>query len=185
MILDPLYTHKDFNKDVLPYLCNGIFIDTSVLKIFIDGFVSIRFRHVKNQDYDRLISILNYLGYNNAWNKFLITPHVLTEICRHIQVSYNKNDYFKDFINEIMPIFKDIKEVENVTKEKIIELINLDKPVIEIGDISLFVSIDRLIQNYNKTAVLVKDSGFNSRYENDNKTMIIDFERTYLNLSSI
>ena len=181
-ILDLKHTHTQFGKDVLPFLSQGVFIDTSVLKIFIDGFIDSRFSEKQDRDFENLLNILNYLKWNNQWNKFWITPHVLTEICNHFNKSYNKRQDFKQILKEIIPIFNDIKEEKDITKDKILTYVDLNKPVIELGDISLFVCIDSLIKNCKKTAVLVKDEGFNRRYENDPNTMVIDFDRTYLSL---
>lgn len=40
MLLDT--SHIEYDKDIMPYIRNGIIIDTSVMKIFIDGLISAR-----------------------------------------------------------------------------------------------------------------------------------------------
>ncbi|GAG44929.1 unnamed protein product, partial [marine sediment metagenome] len=51
-------------------------------------------------------------------------------------------------------------------------------------DISIFVAVDNILINSKKTAILSNDSGFNERYENHPKIMIIDYYQTIRDLST-
>lgn len=185
MILDLKHTHIDFFKHIWPFTKRGVFIDTSVMKIFIDGFIKWKFSKILNQEYQDLSDLFEALKLTK-WNKLWITPHVLTETCRHLYCDYNRNQMgdFKKIVQSIIPILKKINEEEQIKKEEILKLINPANPVIEIGDLSIFVAVDNLIESSNKTAILVKDEGFNDRYENHPKIMIIDYYKTTLDLKT-
>ena len=81
-ILDLKYTHTDYIKNILPFIKNGVFIDTSVMKVFIDGFLKWKFSKKLEESYQNLSDLFEALKLTN-WNKLLITPHILTEICHH------------------------------------------------------------------------------------------------------
>ena len=70
----------DFIKNILPYTRNGICIDTGIMKIFLDGFIDLRFSKKINEDYNDLLSLFEFLQVSNRWENFWITPHLLTEI---------------------------------------------------------------------------------------------------------
>lgn len=184
MLLEINTEHTNFIKHILPYTRKGIFIDTSVMKIFIDGFIQLRFSNQKNQEYDDLISLFELLKVENKWNKFWITPHLFTEICRHFcqNDKRNKRDDFKEMVKEIIPILKEINEEREITKDSILNLIDKDKPIIEIGDLSIFVAIDTTLDTIKKIAVIAKDEGIKEKYENYPNVMIIDYDRTILDL---
>ena len=184
MILDLKYTHTDFNKDVLPFTRGGVFIDTSVMKIFIDGFIQREFSKTVNKDFQSLLDLFEKLKLTK-WDKLLITPHIFTEICRHLCYNEDRNKRlnFDKIIKSIIPILKEIQEEKEITKNKILNLIDLDKPVIELGDLSIFVAMDDRIENSLKSAILVKDYGFNKRYELHPNIMVIDYNKTIIDLS--
>ena len=79
-----------------------------------------------------------------------------------------------------MPLLKDTRE-HLVQKDKIIEYINLKNPVIEIGDISIFVTADDFINRYGKVAVLSNDYELNKRYEDSKNVMVMDYNSIILN----
>ena len=58
MILDLNYQHFDYDNDILPFIKNGVIIDTSVLKIIFDGIVSAR---ISKKPCDELNKILLFL----------------------------------------------------------------------------------------------------------------------------
>ena len=67
VILDLNYTHTDYAKHIRPFLCKGIFIDTSVMKMFIDGYINCFFSKRIDEQYNCLIGILEKLKVNNKW----------------------------------------------------------------------------------------------------------------------
>jgi len=192
MILDIVNLHRDFNKDVVPFIRAGIFVDTSVMKIYIDGLLKNKYGAKMDDEFQDVINVLNYLKIHGYWEKMYVTPHILTEICKHFYTdkdysgsSRNKRQDFKEMVSDILPILKSLREESNITKDKILDLIDVDKPVIEIGDLSIFVSVNELNNTGKKTAILVKDSVFNKKYENDDNIMIIDFDKTSLDIKNI
>jgi len=183
-ILDLKYTHTDYIKHILPFTKNGVFIDTSVMKIFIDGFLEWKFSKKLEKDYQDLSDLFEALKLTN-WNKLLITPHILTEICHHFvcDKDRDKRQDYCDMVKLVIPILNEIKEEKDITKENILKLIDIDNPVIELGDISIFVAVDDIINSSCKTAILVNDSGFNERYKNSPNVLIIDYNQTILGLT--
>jgi len=167
------YEHLN-KKTIQPFIKNGIIIDTSVLKIFIDGLISVKINKKKSEELDKILSFFDIIKV--GWDKFYITPHVLAETCNHFRNDYSKayRHCYSQIVKEVFPIIETIKEKE-VKKEQIMKLIDYDKPIIEIGDMSIFVIADELIDRKEKIAILAKDNGFNERYEFDKKVMIMDY----------
>lgn len=174
MFLDINNQHKNYNKDIIPFIKNGIIIDTSVIKILIDGLISTRFSKKKMQEYDNLLNFFDIIKVNNKWDKFLITPHILTETCRHFHIQYNKNANYAEVAKEILPILDGMNE-KLITKKEIIDLIDKNKPIIELGDISIFAITQDIINSKCKIAILVKDDRIAKKYANDQNVMIMDF----------
>lgn len=183
VILDLNYTHTDYAKHIRPFLCKGIFIDTSVMKMFIDGYINCFFSKRIDEQYNCLIGILEKLKVNNKWKMFWVTPHILTEICHHFHCDYSKRNDYHEIVRDIIPILKDMQEERNFGKEKILDFINLNKPIIELGDISIFLSVDDIVDNSKKIAILAKDDGFNKRYKNHPNVLVIDYDRVVLSLN--
>ncbi|MFH1439305.1 MAG: hypothetical protein ABIG89_01985 [Candidatus Woesearchaeota archaeon] len=184
MLLDINNIHTDYIKHILPYIKKGIFIDTSIMKIFLDGFIELRFSNKKNENYDNLISLFEHLKVHNKWGKFWITPHLFTEICQHFCQDNNrcKRQDFNKIVESVIPILKDINEETIITKDKMLELIDIEKPVIEMGDLSIYIAIDKFLEEYKKTAIIVKDDGIKRKYENYPNVMVIDYNKTILDL---
>ena len=180
MILDINYVHKDYVKDILPYIRNAIFIDTSVMKIFINGFITTRFSKKKDEEFEKLLAFFDIIKVSDKWNKFYVTPHVLAEICRHLNNDYRKHHDYKEKVEEILPILKELQEIV-ITKEKIIGCVDLKNPILEIGDISIFLATEEFIDSSKKVAILVKDERFNEEYEHNLNVMIMDYNKIILN----
>jgi len=174
MFLDLNWQHTNYQKDIWPFLQNGIVIDTSVLKIIIDGVISSRISKKESPELDNLLKFLDYIKIGNKWDKFYITPHILTETCNHLRNDYSKYITFKNIVEEILPIIKEINE-KIVEKDRLMELINKDKPIVEIGDLSIFVITNDFIKKNQKVAILVKDRGITKKYENDPNVMIMEY----------
>jgi len=185
MILDLKYEHTDFIKHILPFIKEGIFIDTSVLKIFLDGYIKIRFSKQKDTSYHNLIDLFHLLKIEKNFGKLLITPHIFTETCSHLNRDYNKREDYKYIIHEIIPFLSDLSEHQSIKKNDILCCVEIKKPIIEVGDISIFLSADNIIKSKQKTAILVKDSHFSERYASNPNILIIDFDKTVLDLKQI
>lgn len=181
MFLD-ISLHK-YDKDIIPFIKNGIIIDTSVIKIIIDGLVSTRISKKKLDelsDYKKLLDFLDLIKVNNKWNKFFITPHILTEVCTHLRNKYNKWENYNKIIEEVLPLLKDMKE-RLVNKTDIITRIDFKNPIVEVGDISIFVVADNFVTTLSKVAILAKDDELNKKYQYSTKVMVMDYESIVLN----
>ncbi len=175
-----LQIHK-YDQHIYPHVKNGIIIDTSVFKIIVDGIVSTRISKKESPEFNELLSFLDYLKINNKWNKFYITPHVLTEICTHLRNDYCKYNNFPKIVKEIIPILAEMED-KIVRKDEIIRLINLKNPIIEIGDMSIFVIADNFINRDLKIAVLANDRKLNKKYEDSKQILVLDYKSNLLNL---
>lgn len=171
----------EYNKHIYPFIKNGIIIDTSVFKILIDGIVSTRLSNKASPELDEIISFLDILKMNNKWNKFFITPHVLTETCTHIRNDYSKWGNYNEIIAEIFPIINEMME-QSVSKDKILKYIDLDNPVVELGDMSIFVIADDYSQRKEKVSVLANDRKLNQRYKDSKNILVLDYKANLLNL---
>lgn len=174
MFLDLSNNHLDYDKDVWPFLKNGIIIDTSVFKIIVDGLVDVRISKKQSSELDTLLLFFDILKFKDKWNKFFITPHILTEVCAHLRNDHSKNHKYNEIVGEVIPIIKEMDE-KIVYKEEILKLIDENNPVVELGDISIFVIADEFASRDEKIAILVKDRGINRRYENSQKVMLLDY----------
>jgi hypothetical protein len=194
MILNLRYEHTNYYKDIFPYMAK-IFLDTSIMKIFIDGFIKKEFSKKIDNEYENLISLFERLKLRAnceeeksaintiKWNKFWVTPQIFTEICSHFYCDYNRRGDFKRIIDIIIPVFKEMNEKIEISKEKIIELIENKKPIIELGDFSIFIAVDDITKNYGKVSVLAKDRGISERFENYPNVLMIDYEKSIFDLS--
>jgi len=182
MFLD--ITNFDYDKDIIPFTRNGIIVDTSIIKIIIDGFISVRFTGIKPSqlpEYENLLYFFDLIKVNNKWDKFLITPHILAEVCNHFRNTYNKYHNYKDIVKEFLPIIKDMGE-HPISKKEIIHYIESKNPVIEIGDISMFLVADDFISKNEKTAILAKDTRLSNTYFDHPKVMVMDYKSIALNI---
>ncbi len=173
----------DYNKDIIPFIKNGIIIDASVIILIIDGLVSTRIHKKKLEElfeYKKLLNFLDIIKVNNRWDKFLMTPHIFTEICTYFRNEYNKYDNYKDVVGEIFPFIKDIRE-RSVCKNDIINRIDFKNPIIEVGDLSIFVIADKIIETKQKIAILAKDRELNREYKYSPNIMVIDYDSIMLN----
>jgi len=178
MIIENIYNY-DYQTEISPFTGRGIIIDTSVLEIIFDGIILTKISKKKADELDKLLGVFDIIKVD--WNKFYITPHILTEACNHFKNKHNKKgcDY-KKIVKEIFPIIQKIVE-KSVEKDKIISYIDLDDPVIEVGDISIFAVADDYIQKKEKIAILVNDRGVNDRYASDPRVMILDYKSIIIN----
>lgn len=182
MLLDA--SHIEYDKNIMPYIRNGIIIDTSVLKIFLDGFISARISKKKLSElseYKGLLDFFDLIKINNEWNKFLITPHILTEVCTHLRNDYNRYRNYKEIVDEISPFLEGIRE-EQVDKPNIIGHTDFKNSIIEVGDISICVVANNFIKTVKKVAILAKDRRLNAIYKDSPHILIMDYENIIVNL---
>lgn len=182
MILDALKLIDDFDS-VVPFIKNGILVDTSVMYIFIDGYAAARYAKKVSPEYQSLLNFFDLIKASNQWNRFVITPHIFTEVCNHFRNKYSKRRDYKNLAKDIIPIFEDMKEFGDISKEEIIADIDKKNPVIEVGDISIYIAADKSTGKREKRAILAKDSGYNDRYKDSHHVMVMDYNNIILNLS--
>ena len=48
-----------------------------------------------------LLAFLDFIKVNNRWNKFFITPHILAEVCGHLNRDYRKYQNYGKIIEEV------------------------------------------------------------------------------------
>ena len=68
MFLD--ITNFNYDKDIIPFTRNGIIVDTSIIKIIIEGLVSVRIskQKLKNlPDYKNLLDFLLLQSRQSSW----------------------------------------------------------------------------------------------------------------------
>lgn len=182
MFLD-LSTH-DYDKDIIPFIKNGIILDTSIIKIIMDGLISVRVtQRVLEElpEYNNLLHFLELIKVNNKWDKFLITPHILTEVCRHLRDKYDRYHNYKNVVSEVLPLLSGLEE-QLVSKDDIVNSIDLKNPIIEIGDISIMLVAKSFTSSSEKTAILAKDHALNKKFEFDNNVLVMDYESVIRNL---
>jgi len=83
-------------------------------------------------------------------------------------------------VGEIIPIIETMQE-NIVPKDKITQLIDFKNPVIEIGDMSIFVTTDDFINSGKRVAILSNDRIMNSKYQDHKRVMIMDYQSVILN----
>jgi len=181
MFLD-LRIHTDYDKDINPFVRNGIVIDTCVIKEIVDGIISSRITKKESPELTKIENFLSIIKLNNSWDKFFITPHILTEVCQHIRSDYERWHNHKQIIEEIMPIIKAMGEC-SAPKDNFLETIEkCGHLAIEAGDISIFVVTDDFINKKEKIAILSNDSGVNDRYKYDERVMVMNYQSVVQNL---
>ena len=175
-----LGTTTDYDKEIAPFLRNGIILDTSVLWEIIDGLVTTRIGKHTHLQYDMILRFLDRIKVTNQWGRFYITPHILTETAHHLRNAYHRRDDYKKIVEEIMPILKILGEY-NASKNEFIGRIDFTNPIIEAGDISIFVVADEFLKRQEKIAILSNDNGINEKYQDNSRIMIMDYRSAILN----
>ena len=174
MFLDPRI-HTDYDAHINPYIRNGIIIDACIVREIIDGTISARITKKESPELNKILKFLDIIKCNNKWNKFFITPHVLTEVCQHVREEYKDWQEPEKILNEIMPILKDMGD-QQVSKGGFLGIIEDKKHLaIEAGDISIFVATNDFLNQKEKIAILSNDGGINHKYEFDNRVMVMDY----------
>ncbi|MBU0570378.1 hypothetical protein KKB40_06430, partial [Patescibacteria group bacterium] len=162
-------------EEVSPYIKDGVFIDSGVIYDIIDGYISVRFSKKNTDKFKRINFYLDKIKLNNKWDKFLITPHVLAEVCGYVNRTYDRKEWEKQYpkiIELIMPLLKEMVDRPNLRKNKLLSYVNTKHPVVEIGDISIYLATDLMLQAQKKVAMLTKDWDMDKKYE-DNRNVLV------------
>jgi hypothetical protein len=172
----------DYDKDIAPFTHNGIIIDTSVVKKIVDGLVKTEISKKESPELKKILFFLDLIKLSGKWEKFFITPPILTEVCRHIRDDYEKTwgSNFYKVVGMIMPILESMDE-KIVGKNAFIKQIDKKKPIIEAGDISIFITTDGFISKKEKISILVDDRRIRDKYADHPHVMIMDYQSVVLN----
>jgi predicted nucleic-acid-binding protein len=144
--------NDDYDSKIIPFIRNGIIIDTTVFLKIIDGLVCTRISKKESSEFEKILKFLDALKLTEKWDKFFITPHILTEVCTHL---HNDYDSRKDVVSEIMPIIKNMGEHP--------------------------VSKDDFIGRKEKVAFLSNDRRVNEKYKDHPYIMVMDYQSAILN----
>ncbi len=179
MFLD-LTSSQDYDKEIAPFLKNGVIIDTTVLWEIIEGLISVRITKRPHTEYEKILRFLDRIKIGNKWEKFFITPYILTEVAHRLRNAYRLRDDYKNIVKEIMPILGAFGEF-NASKNDFIKSIDFRNPIIEAGDISIFIIADDFWDKKWKFAILCSDSGLNKKYQDNTRIMVMDYQSAILN----
>ena len=69
-----------------------------------------------------------------------------------------------------------------VCKDDFMKRIDKEKPVIEAGDISIFITTDTFTNRKEKIAILTGDSRLNRKYQDNPSVMVMDYQTVILNM---
>lgn len=127
------------------------------------------------------MNFFDLIKINNQWNKFLITPHILTEVCNHLRNDYNRYVNYKEIVGEITPLLANIVE-KQVSKPDILCHSDFRNSIIEVGDISICVVANSFAKTVKKAAILAKDRRLNAIYKDNPYILIMDYENILINL---
>ncbi|MEK7088772.1 MAG: hypothetical protein AAB913_01425 [Patescibacteria group bacterium] len=174
----------DYNKEVVPFIKNGIIIDTCVVKTLIDGFIATRISKKPSSlmpDFELVLAFLERIKLNNKWDKFLVTPQIVSEVFNHFRDDgYYKGGQYKQILEEVMPLIKSMGE-KFAEKNEVLKYIDHVNPIIEMGDFSIFVVADDYCSRGEKVSVLSDDSEVTSRYMDNPKVLGMDYRTNMLN----
>ncbi len=179
-----LREHSDYTKHIGPFTRNGILVDTSVLWEMLQGLIVTRIEKKEAIEFQKIVSFLDAIQIRNRWEKFLITPQILTETFNQFRNIYSKFGDYKERAAEIMPIIAPMVE-RGVSKAEVMKLVDEEmggeKPIIEVGDISIFVAADDLVERSEKIAIITKDGRMIDKYRNNDRVMIMDYRYAWQN----
>lgn len=175
---------EDYSTYIEPFLRNGIIIDTCVLYEIIDGLVETRIRKNKLDilsEFEQINVVFDLLHVTQQFNKLYVTPHILTETCRHLENNYNKNNRYREIVEEVFPILEGMKEY-GVSKDDFCKQIDKNNPIIESGDISIFVTADNFTSRKEKITILTKDQRIKEKYKTLPYILVMDYRNIAYNM---
>lgn len=174
---------RDYYTEIVPFIRNGIIIDTSVILEIVAGVVQTRISRKESPELEKILRFLERLKISDRWDRFYITPHILTEVCTHLRNDYEKpwRNSYGQIVEKVIPILKEMKEIIDIKKNDIIEYIDLKHPVVEVGDISIFLATDEFTRRKEKIAILAKDRQLNNNYLDNPYVMVMDYQSVMLN----
>jgi hypothetical protein len=125
-------------------------------------------------EYEKIVNLLELTRLNDNWDKFFLTPHIMTETCSHINAEHNRDVDFEDIVRKIMSIIEKSEEKLVCKKDFMGCIVYRSGMKLEPGDISIYAVVDEFIKEKKKIAILTKDAGFTTRYAVSPYVMVID-----------
>jgi hypothetical protein len=180
MFLESLISKANPLQQITPFTSRGVIIDTSVAWEIVQGLVSARISKKRYEELEKILRFLEFIKLYQRWDKFVITPHVLAEVCNLFRDQYSKWTNYGEITKEVMPMIEHMRDC-TVSKKEIFEHIDYDKPIIEIGDISIWVMADGCVQRKDKIAILSVDNRLNKRYEDNPRVLVMNYRNIVLN----
>lgn len=183
MTLDNVRT-QDYETFIAPFLRNGVILDSCVLYELINGIVEKRISKKELDplsDFEQINVVFDLLHLASRRNKLYITPHILTETCRYLEITYNRRRDYVKIVNEVFPMLENMSEYP-VSKDDFCKQIDRQRPIIEAGDISIFVTADNFMGKKEKIAILTKDGGIRNKYKDLPYVLIIDYKTITYNM---
>ena len=166
------------DKKIWSFTRNGVIIDTSILLEFINGMIK-RQRGSgvvggEMAEYQKIVNLLELTRLNDNWDKFYLTPHIMTETCSRVNVEHNRDVDFEDIAKQIMSIVDKSEEKMVCKKDFLGCIVYRSGMKLEPGDISIYAVADQFQKDKKKVAILTKDWGFTNRYAKSPYVMVID-----------
>lgn len=179
-----LQNHTDYSRDIHPFVSNGILLDTCAFDEIVEGLIDSRVSKIKSQEFENIEKFLQIIKCYNTWTKFYITPHILTEICTHLRTK-NRDPQYKQIVGLILPLLGEMQE-KSFDKDSILKHVDINSPIVEVGDISIELTASDFLERGRKVAILSKDRRLNSLYKTNPKVLVLDYETNihYLHLNS-
>ena len=129
----------------------------------------------RKENYKKIFTLLTLLKLNKNLAKWIFTPHVVTEICSHINIEYNADSDFERIVNKTASYIDLATEGQLNKKEFIGSIAYSGGMKLEPGDLSIYAIADRVAAWKEKIAILTKDYGFTNRYYKNDCVLIIDY----------
>jgi len=172
-----LLSLQEYDKKIAPFLRNGVIIDTSVILEILKGVIYTQ-RNTSDTgwktEYEKIVNLLELIKLTD-WRKFFLTPHVMTETCAHINNGYNSDRDFEEIVRKVMAIVKDTQEQQVNKKDFMGRIDYRPQMVLEPGDLSIYAIADSFQEGKKRIAILAKDEGFSTKYQQSPYVMVIDY----------
>lgn len=174
----------NYDKEIIPFIKNGIIIDTCVVETLIEGFIHTRISGKPAStmyDFYMIVGFLDRIKIPNSWDKFLVTPHIITEIFyRFRDKNHHCGGKYKEILEEVMPLINSMNEI-SAGKDNILKHITYKNHRIEIGDFSIFVVAEDFLSKNEKIAVLSADDGVTSQYMYNPNVLAMNYKDIMFN----
>ncbi len=172
--LDSLESVKT-KQTILKFSRNGLFLDTGILYLFLVGeYDSLKATdHLKEFSYNLTdYALLNRFISMTGVRNLIITPHIFTEFCKHIQKEFGIK--YHDFFPIVADKFFLIEEKQSDKNEIIRDHYHLK--LLEIGEHSIIVCKEMKENTNNMCGIITDDSKISRLLETNGRVLVMDFK---------